>query len=364
MSTNEINTKEADAKRISEPESVIQFFLDQFKIKSTILNYTNEETSLRISSRLFDTLILFFFLLFVFWETGILNLEWSSVTVILGVIALVALTEFLGINTTLFKRFISKDEKSKIFFRNINSMTHNEMMQFAKFHVFSPKCINYLLEKLKEDKNQMPPDIVEYILTTQDLTKGNLDLMFSQEVMGNIRESAICNTLFRKRNQLTQQNIADIYETFKGNEKIIKMLTATQCDSYIALEKFKDDLRLLNYYNAFQIKRQHFDFWLKFFPISHLSLIRRILTFLSFPCTFILIVLFYTLEPQLLPADPITLSIQLFVMPLFLMVCVDLILRRIDARLMMCYINRFIFKLESSDQSIKLLTPSKCSPNG
>jgi len=364
MSTDESNKRETDAKKISEPESIIQFFLDQFKIKTTVLDYINEKTSLRLSSRFFDALILLIFLLLVFWETRILTPEISSATVILTVIALAALTEFLGANTTVFKKFISKDEKSKIFLQNISFMTHKEMIRFLNFNIFSPKCINFLLVKVKNDTNQIPPGIVEYILTTQDLTKGNLDLLFSRDVMENLRESIIVRVLYKKQNALTQQNIVNVYECFKGNNKVIQMLVATQYDIQGLLGNYKDDVKLADYFDSFQVRQKHLDFWLRYCPVSDWLMIRGIIFVVSLPCFIALMILICISNPSLIPGDPSALFALLFGVPCILVTLLGAGLKSLNNRVMKRRFEHFIYNLESGDQSIQLSMESEYSASG
>ena len=88
--------------------------------------------------------------------------------------------------------------------------------------------MNYLLSIVEKDKNKIPPHIVEKILVSQDLTKENLDKIFTHNILNNIREKAIATITIQKMDKLTPENINAIYETFQGNDQILKVLFATQ----------------------------------------------------------------------------------------------------------------------------------------
>jgi hypothetical protein len=134
---------------------------------------------------------------------------------------------------------------------------------------FSSSNMNYLLSIIEQDRNKIPPHIVEKILISQDLTKENLDKIFTQNVLNNLREKVIITILFKKMDKLTPDNITIVYDTCRENDQIIKVLFATQYDSKSLLKSDNAEQKLTGYFEKFQVKKEQYDIVLKLIPINH-----------------------------------------------------------------------------------------------
>ena len=212
---------------LNEQNSIIQLFLDQFKFKQSLLTIFSR-TSVNITPRFIDASILFLFLSFIFGFNGLLKWDLTTPMITLGIIGLFAMVELIGTNTALFKKFFDTDKKTRKFLDNLDSMPTKQIEDDINYLNFSSNNMNYLLSIVEKDKNKIPPHIVEKILVSQDLTKENLDKIFTHNILNNIREKAIATITIQKMDKLTPENINAIYETFQGNDQILKVLFATQ----------------------------------------------------------------------------------------------------------------------------------------
>jgi hypothetical protein len=248
-----------------ESESVINRTLDIF-LFGPILTVIPKKY---VTRQFISGFLLSIFLITLYASNHLLCLDFSVHMIALYAILIFTAVELTRKNFPILNAIFSTDQKSQNFFKNIESMTDEEMHRFVKFHIFSSKCINKMLLIVREDVNRIPPDILEFALTTQDLTKENLDLIFSKEIL--IDERIVIHILCQKINQLTDQNIINIYDKYNNNEVILKLLFATQNRSKI-LNKFRQyDL----YYVKFQKEQKHKDFWLTQFSPSYFYLSNR-----------------------------------------------------------------------------------------
>jgi hypothetical protein len=189
---------------------------------------------------------------------SLLRLDFSVHMLALYAILGLTIAELIRKNYPVLNSWFSSDAKSQNFFNNIGSMTDDEMHQFIKFHIFSSICINKMILIVKGDVNRIPSDILEYALTTQDLTKENLDLLLSTGFV--LDEKIILHVLFQKNNQLTEKNIFDLYENYRDNQEIIKFLFATQKGSKKLLEKNNE---LSSFIIKYQKEKKFMDSWLR-----------------------------------------------------------------------------------------------------
>jgi hypothetical protein len=253
---------------LNEQNSIIQLFLDQFKFKQSLLTIFNH-TSVNISPRFIDASVLFLFLTFIFGINGLLKWDLTTPMITLGIVALFAIIEIIGTNTTFFKKFFDTDKKTRSFLDNLDSMSTNKIEDDINYLNFSSGNMNYLLSIVEQDKNKIPPHIVEKILISQDLTKENLDKIFSPKILNNFREKAIITILFKKLDKLTPENINAVYDTFRDNDQILKVLFATQYDSKYLLKNDGNTQKLNEYFEKYQIKKEQYDIVLKLVPINH-----------------------------------------------------------------------------------------------
>lgn len=251
-----------------ESESLISRTLDNF-LFGPLLSVLPKKY---ISRQFISGFLLSIFLFWLYSSKGLLVIDHSPHMIALYVIIALTTAELIRKNFPILNNWFSNDQKSLIFFKNIDSMTDDQMHRFVRFHIFSSKCINKLVLIVKQDINRIPPDILEYALTTQDLTKENLDLIFSNEIV--IDENIVKTILFHKMNQLTEQNILNIFEKFKEKSEIIKLLFATQQGSKKLIEGGRNK-ELLPYFENYQKQKNYLDKWLKIFPVSWSFLSRR-----------------------------------------------------------------------------------------
>ncbi|MEI8270680.1 MAG: hypothetical protein WCG45_04875, partial [bacterium] len=155
------------------------------------------------------------------------------------------------------------------FLDNLDSMSNKQIEDDMNYLNFSSSNMNYLLSIVEQDKNKIPPHIVEKILTSQGLTKENLDKIFSPKILNNLREKAIIIILFKKMDKLTPENINAVYDTFRDNDQILKVLFATQYDSKSLLNHEGDVQKLNGYFEKYQINKEQYDILLKLIPINH-----------------------------------------------------------------------------------------------
>lgn len=263
--------------------SFIALFLDVFNFKKFLEIILRSQKRYTITEPQIYIILLFIFLSFIFWQTGILYPVKSSTITILGLIFAAICFEFLGANTSIFKFIFSRDTRTKSFIDKIPSMSYREIKNLVINQNFSPQCMDYFIKSL-ENKDKYSPDLVYLIIDNQVLRSQNLDLLFSEDIIKNLQEDLIIRVLFIKRNSLKIQHIQNIYDTCKNNTVIIKILIATQkyCDGLLKdypenknEPENKDDL--FDYYEKYQTKKIHIDWKLKLIPISHFRILSMIL---------------------------------------------------------------------------------------
>ena len=323
-----------------ENNSIISLFLDIFNFKRFIELIFRNQNVITTTNKFIDSVLLLLFLLVVFYGTGSLKFEWSSITYTLLAIFIIVILELIGANTAFFKRFFKGNEKTKHFLKNVNSMSINEVKDDIKLQNFSAECVNYFIRSL-EDKNKYPPNVVDVILDSEFLRKENLDLLFKRNILKNIHPQLINKILIQKQNSLTEENIIDIYSTFNDNDvSVIKMLFATQSHSDCLSKLNSNDTELNNYFIKYQLNREHFDWILKIIPISKLESIRKKILILLYLIFLIVIVVDY--------GSTLTIPIQfedfvaIFIAPFMLIAFINLIIAPIFTKIYDYYCNHFI----------------------
>lgn len=276
-------------ERSDKPDSLIAKFLDQFKIKSSLIKIFNQKTSIKITNELMDAIILFSFLGFIFYQSGILKFEFSSQVVVLGIIGISASLEFIATNTPFFKRYLGRDIKTKVFLEKVPSMTKAAIKDEIDLQNFSSKCMNFFLESIGRDGNKYSPYFIELVISTQVLRKENLDIFFSTQVLKNILPNIIIKVLVENRDSLSIENVQNVYNLDNKDEKIIKILIATQSISYYLIKKNPTDNQLPYFYTKYQLNKEHLDWKLNIIPLSKF---RAILKY-SLVVLFILIYSYY-----------------------------------------------------------------------
>lgn len=282
--TLKMSPSENTERKDISTDSIISIVFDQLNIKR-LLKLIFSKTPIKVTDQFIDAFLLLAFLLIIFYNSGLLKLEWSLATIALVSIFTLALGDLIASNTPFFKRFFSRDIKTKIFLENIPSMTKREIKDGIKFQIFSSNCMNFFLKSIEKDKDKFPPYFISIVIDTQVLRKENLDLLFSPAILKNILPNVIIDVCFRNKDSLTQEHVKNIYDIYKNNEKIVKILIATQSNSYYLIQKFPETSELSNYYDKYQSNKKHLDWTLKIIPISKFGAIQNLLMiflFLSF----------------------------------------------------------------------------------
>lgn len=294
----------------SKTDSIIETSLDMFLI-NPILSFIPPKY---ITRQFITGIILLVFLLYIYISYGIFKLDLSPLMIVWYILLAVLVIEILIKNYKRVCDYFSNDQKSLNFLKDIDSMTDEEMMVILRTHIFSSKCMNRVLTEFKNDLNKFPPYIINYIVTSQDLTKENLDIFFSKETLKNlekVNENIVVEILCQKIDRLTETNIRQTYDVFQNNERLIKILFATQIQSKILFEY--SNPKFQEYFDIFQVKKTHLDCWLKIFPPKwfFLSNKRRIIG----KWTMGLLVIFLIL--LIFNIIPINSTTTIFIMPIF-----------------------------------------------
>ena len=237
---------------IQEPNSIIGYLLDQFAVSHIIKNI-GDRTSWRITSELNNAIILFIFLLFTFYVSNIISWDLLSAPMLILIIVLIfIITEFVGANTSYFKSLFFSEEKANYFIRNYTgSKTENIERDLSTLN-FSPKNIQTLLEIIQSPDNIIPSYIVDDILIYNSLSPENLETLFSKTInVYELRRDLIIDLLIKYQNHLSPKNVENIYNKYKHDPSLVKLIFITQIDSFhlIGLDPSNSELR--NYYENY-----------------------------------------------------------------------------------------------------------------
>lgn len=233
-----------------ESNSVIKIILDQFAITYAIKKIF-DKTSINITRYFNDAAVLFIFLFFVFWQSNVLGCELSIPTITLGLLFFLLIIEFIGANTPYLKKFLFSEEKAKKFIDNISAYRTTELQKNLDVLRFNPNNINYLLEIFQKEKIKIPQFVLEEILLYNTLSIENLNRLFSPNILKlYINKELVKNLLIKYYNKLSPDNIDNIYSVFKQDEELVKVLFATQKDSYYILEHEQND-KIREFYDRY-----------------------------------------------------------------------------------------------------------------
>lgn len=263
----------------NDENSIVAYFLDTFNIKKLLETIAYNQRYIKVTQNFIHIILLLIFLIFIFWEADVLRLEKSSPTITIIILIFVAFFELLGANTSLFKNIFDNDLKTKKFIAKLPLLSNNEIREESQYQNFSPSNLDYFIERLR-NVNEYSPEVVYIILDSQYLRKQNLDLLFSPEIIKNVSPKLILRILFKKRNNLTNENILNIYKNCLENQKIVKTLIATQEHSDFLIQLYPENSKLLEYYQKYQERKEHIDWMLRLIPIGKLNKISRDLALL------------------------------------------------------------------------------------
>ncbi|HEY9246928.1 MAG TPA: hypothetical protein VIO11_08795, partial [Candidatus Methanoperedens sp.] len=238
------------------------------------------------------------------------------------------------------------DMRTNNFLEQVPSMTKREIKDEIQDLFFSSKSMNLFLESLQEKHNEYPSYFIDLVIDNQVFRKENLNILFSPTVLGYIRPEIIIRICAKHRDTLTSENLQNIYNKYKNNENVVKILFATQVDSYFLIqnsgEKKEEDNKLNTFFIKYQVKKEHFDIILKNIPISSYHAISFISFFSIFIvgfASFIMVVKPRTLNTQTTGTFFALYAMMLFLFAFFFMV---LIVNPIWRKVQNYYYNRLI----------------------
>jgi hypothetical protein len=281
------NQKEEDLSN-----SFIRGFFDTFNIKKAVKTVF-ELTPLKITNQFVDGLIIFVYLLIVFLSLGLVKLEPNLAVITLIIILIPIIIEIFVANSPSLKKYFSNEEKAQIFLSNFHSMTHNQIQENINTINFSATNIGIFLEKSYESKQKIPSYIIKQIISANELTIDHLDIIFSTQnlTIFNNDEDFVIFQLNRFTNKLTQENIKNVYSVFKSNDKVIKMLIATQYESNVLLNEKIADQKGIEYYDIYQNKQKQKDWYLRIISLNGINLFNHIASFVIICTSFLVIIM-------------------------------------------------------------------------
>lgn len=266
---------------LDDENSIVAFFLDIFNLKKFLEIIANSQSYVKVTHNFINIVLLLLFLVYVFWENDMLTLKQTSATTTLIILGFSAIFELLGANTSIFKRFLDNDTKTKKFIDGLPVLWHNDIEKEVMRFNFSPKCLNYFIKKL-EDADSYPQSIVYIVIESQYLTKENLDRLLSPKIIKNLSKKLIFKILFQYDNTLTKGNIENIYNNFSSDDDVVKVLIATQESSDFLIKMHSENPKLSEFYPKYQTEKAYLDWKLKIIPINNLHIIDFALNSLIF----------------------------------------------------------------------------------
>lgn len=264
---------------LDDENSIVAFFLDTFNLKKFLEIIANSQSYVKVTHNFINIILLLLFLVYIFWENDMLTLKRTSATMTLIILGFSAIFELLGANTSIFKRFLDSDTKTKKFIDGLSVLWHDNIEKEVMNFNFSPKCMDYFIKKL-EDVNSYSQSIVYTVLESQNLTKENLDRLLSPKIIKNLSKKLIYKILFEYDNTLTQENMENIYNNFSSDDDVMKVLIATQESSDFLIKMHSENPKLSEFYLRYQTGKSYLDWKLKIIPINNLHVIDFALNFL------------------------------------------------------------------------------------
>jgi hypothetical protein len=273
-----------------DEDSIIHVFFDTLGVKKIVKRIFNF-IHIKTTDQFIDGFILLIYLSLLFASLELINWNHLSVVVTLFMVGIFIFFELIGKNTDVLKRFLFSEESNKWFIENINSFSYDQIRYKIKNRVFSFSNITLLLTKITHHPDLNSSVIIEGILENNDLSKENIDKIFSPDLLGIFREGFVHYLLMRFKNSLTIGNIQNLYTFYKSNDLMIKMIFATQLHSELLITMEKEDPRLKKYFEIFQNHRSNE--LKKIDDKMYINVVRIRLTFFVVVLILCLISLFY-----------------------------------------------------------------------
>lgn len=246
------NSRRKAEREENEPNSVIKYLFDQFGITHIFKNI-GDKTSWKITWQFNDALILFIFLFYTFYVSKLITWDLlSPPMLILEILLLFLMTEFVGANTSFFKGLFFSEEKANYFLRNFTTYKTTDIEKDLRNLNFSPKNVQLLLEIIMLDKKKIPSYVVDEILTYSSLSPENINTIFSKIIHSyELPRDLIINLLIKYQNQLSSDNLDNLYTKYKNDRQIVKLIFTTQIDSHSLTNKESTNEDFINYYDRF-----------------------------------------------------------------------------------------------------------------
>jgi energy-coupling factor transporter transmembrane protein EcfT len=257
MSRNKNALPKSDPNTTSDQNSLIESYLDQYGI-SVFLNNSFEKFPIKTTKISRQAIILFIFLLFVFNSAHLLALDFSIPMISLYGLILIILIDLIPRNSShlgYFKKYLFSEEKNRVFLDNLCKYRNNDIEHEIRLRDFSSSTICYFLEKIRSDPNKYHEFIIETVLQTSRLSPENLDQIFTEEILSHLREKFIIRLLIKYQNQLSQKNLEVLYYYIKSNDRLVRLLIATQNQSESICKKLGNEEKLKKYYEQFQLEK-------------------------------------------------------------------------------------------------------------
>jgi hypothetical protein len=240
-----------EKKSDKEEDSIINRFLDVINIKE-FLEIIFSKIHIKTSDSFISGFILAIFLIWLYHELSILELNLSSWMVVLYVLFIFLFLDFLGKNTDTIKKFLFNEENNRNFLNNINSYDARNVQNEILLRNFSPLNINFYLNKIEEEPQKESGFIFENIIINNDLTVENLNKIFSPRIRIFLRENLVIDLLIKYRNRLSINNIKNLYDYYGSNERILKFIFATQNQSEFLKN---ENIELLPYFEKYRLNK-------------------------------------------------------------------------------------------------------------
>lgn len=262
--TTTISYEESSFERKEDPDSVISIFFDMFNIKKilkTIFNLIRVKTTDSFISGIILIIFLWFLYHFTLNSTdiGIFEISFPPTwpMIIFWIIIIFVVVDLLASNVGSIKKYLFNEEKNKAFLENLKSYPANKIEDEIILRKLSSSNINYYLDLVKEDPTYENAFILDYITRTDKLTIDNFNRIFTFEILKFFSESSIIRILLYHQNKLSENNLKNLFEYFKCNELIIKMIFATQDQTELLI---RSDINLKRFYDEFEMnKTENFD---------------------------------------------------------------------------------------------------------
>jgi hypothetical protein len=230
-----------------DQESIIDRFLDVINIKR-LLKIVFDKTPFRISNSFISGFILLIFLSWLYYAD-----IFSKYIVILVLIIFLVL-DLLGKNVGFVRRFLFSEDSNNAFLDNINKYSFDEAGRQTILRKFTPSNINHYLQKIKENPNLKYGFVLENILLYNRLSIENFDILFSEDFLNFnlLRRDFVINLLMNYKDRLSKNDLVNLCNYYKTDEKILRYIFATQIQSEF-LVRINTDLMV--YSEKFQINK-------------------------------------------------------------------------------------------------------------